>query len=92
MTATLTESVKAIVAEAQAAFTVSYDTQSIKTATTKLSELLREWQACDKMVQQTIAGLLDLVRKNCKHEGAQRGYNERDGPWMNPCPTCGYSY
>lgn len=33
--------------------------------------------------------MLHMVRKGCKHENAQRGYNERDGSWMNPCPHCG---
>lgn len=35
--------------------------------------------------------MLEMVRRGCKHEGAQRGYNERDGNWMNPCPHCGES-
>lgn len=36
--------------------------------------------------------MLNQVQSYCKHEGQQTGYNERDGSWGNPCPTCGYSY
>lgn len=32
-----------------------------------------------------------IKSSNCKHKGAQTGYNERDGSWMAPCPTCGDS-
>lgn len=32
--------------------------------------------------------MLRLVRKGCKHEGAERGFNDRDGSWMNACPHC----
>lgn len=35
--------------------------------------------------------MLQHVRMGCKHENAKRGYNERDGSWMNPCPHCGHS-
>jgi len=35
--------------------------------------------------------MLGLVRQGCKHVNAKRGYNERDGSWMNPCPHCGAS-
>ncbi len=33
--------------------------------------------------------MLHLVRKGCTHQFAERGYNERDGSWMNACPHCG---
>lgn len=35
--------------------------------------------------------MLLVVRENCEHKNAQRGYNERDGNWMSPCPHCGKS-
>ena len=35
--------------------------------------------------------VLKMVCRACTHEGAKRGYNERDGSWMNPCRHCGWS-
>lgn len=35
--------------------------------------------------------MLKMVRQGCRHENAKRGYNERDGHWMAPCPHCGAS-
>lgn len=31
-------------------------------------------------------------QRQCDHKGQKTGYNERDGSWGNPCPTCGHSY
>jgi hypothetical protein len=46
--------------------------------------------------RQSELNILKTMRSQCqqycKHEGQQTGYNERDGSWGNPCPTCGYSY
>lgn len=33
--------------------------------------------------------LIRMVREGCPHTGAETGFNERDGSWMNPCPHCG---
>lgn len=87
----LANAAKAFVGDAQEAFTVSSDVAEITVSTAALRELLKEWQARNKMVEQAIVGLLKLVRQNCKHVGAERGYNDRDGVWMCPCPTCGHS-
>jgi hypothetical protein len=76
---------------AQTAFTTSDNPADIKQSTDVLRALFREWQAHDKRVESTMVGLLKLVQSRCKHVGAERGYNERDGSWMNPCPTCGAS-
>jgi len=81
--------VEVFLLEVQQAFTVNSDLASIKTSTTKLREMLRVWDAHNKQVRSVIIGLLDLVTARCKHVGAQTGYNERDGSWMNACPTCG---
>lgn len=87
----LKDAVKEIIGEATAAFTIETDKRAIKESADKLSNLLREWNAMDGQVKKSIYSLLSVVRSNCKHEGAQRGYNERDGSWMNPCPTCEHS-
>lgn len=39
--------------------------------------------------------LVTMVRQcqsYCKHQNQKTGYNDRDGSWGSPCPTCGYSY
>lgn len=38
------------------------------------------------------SSMLKQVYEYCDHAGQQTGYNERDGGWGSPCPTCGYSY
>ena len=87
----LNEAVGKLLASAQMAFTPSDELADIKQSTDTLRALLREWQAHDKRVESTVIGLLRLVQSRCKHVGAQRGRNERDGSWMNACPTCGAS-
>lgn len=87
----LNEAVGKLLAAAQMTFTTSDDLADIKQSTNALRALLREWQAHDKRVESTVIGLLRLVQSRCKHVGAQRGSNERDGSWMNACPTCGAS-
>jgi hypothetical protein len=37
------------------------------------------------------ATMLRNIREGCPHTDAKRGWNERDGDWMNPCPHCGES-
>ena len=76
---------------AQNALTFSKEPGDIKRACDDLRDLLRGWTTLDKHVDSTVRGLLQLVQKNCAHQGAQHGYNERDGNWMSPCPTCGES-
>jgi hypothetical protein len=87
----LKDAVEQLLASAQAAFTTSDELAHIKQSTSALRELLREWQTHDKRVESTVVGLLRLVQARCTHVGAQRGRNERDGSWMNACPTCGAS-
>jgi hypothetical protein len=41
-----------------------------------------------EMLRKAVGHYRDL----CDHEGQKTGYNDRDGDWGNPCPTCGYSY
>ena len=80
-----------LLASAQTAFTVSDAPADIKRSTDALRTLFRQWREHDKRVESTVIGLMRLVQSRCKHEGAKRGYNERDGSWMSPCPTCGAS-
>jgi hypothetical protein len=87
----LNEAVAKLLTSAQMAFTSSDEPADIKQSTETLRALLREWQAHDKRLESTVYGLLRLVQSRCKHVGAQRGSNERDGAWMNTCPTCGAS-
>lgn len=35
---------------------------------------------------------IEHYERQCDHAGQKTGYNERDGSWANPCPTCGYCY
>ena len=89
MTKELDVAVTQLLASAQMAFTTSDALPDIKQSTDALREMLREWQEHDKRVESTMAGLLQLVQFRCKHVGAATGYNQRDGSWMAPCPTCG---
>ena len=91
MTKELDAAVSQLLASAQMAFTTSDALPDIKQSTDALSELFRQWREHNKRVESTVLGLLQLVRSRCKHVGAQTGYNERDGSWMAPCPTCGDS-
>lgn len=91
MTKELAAAVSQLLNNAQTAFTTSDEPADIKQSADALRALLREWQAHDKRVESTVIGLLRLMQSRCKHVGAKRGYNERDGSWMSPCPTCGDS-
>ena len=91
MSKELKDAVEQLLASAQAAFTTSDEPADIKQSTDALSALAREWQRHSERVRSTVTGLLNLVQSRCKHVGAQRGYNDRDGSWMNSCPTCGAS-
>lgn len=87
----LKEAVNKFLADVQKAFTVETDKDSIKESTAALREMLRKWQVHDKQVQSLTRNLIGIVCSYCDHAGAARGYNERDGSWMAPCPTCGHS-
>ncbi len=87
----LREAMEALLQRAQGALTFSKQPDDIKRASDTLREILRMWSALDGHFSASVRGLLDLVQRNCKHPAATRGYNERDGNWMNPCPTCGRS-
>jgi len=91
MSKELDTAVAQMLTTAQTTFTTSYEPADIKQSTDALREMLREWREHDKRVESTVVGLLRLVQSRCKHVGAQRGHNERDGSWMNTCPTCGAS-
>ena len=88
MSKDLDAAVAQLLAEAQIAFTSSDDPADIKRSAEALHKLFHAWQAQDRRVESTVLGLLRLVRSRCPHTGAKRGYNERDGSWMAPCPTC----
>lgn len=64
-------------------FPVAFD--QIPAEVKKLTDYIRAANAGIEVARTMLA----MVRKGCKHENAQRGYNERDGSWMNPCPHCG---
>jgi len=85
------EAVNELLKRAQAALTFSTESADIKRACDDLRELLRAWDLLDDSVRSSVGGVLQIVRNNCKHPDAKRGYNERDGDWMSPCPVCGES-
>ena len=88
----LTVAVEGVFAEAMRAWArcaLSSGPEDIKVATTELEDLLRFMESTVKPARVGIASMLEQVRARCKHPGAQRGHNERDGSWMNRCPTCG---
>jgi hypothetical protein len=87
----LDDAVQESVAVAAAAFDASTDKAAIKAATTVMIGVLTEWHAKHDAVKRAVGGLLETVRRGCDHEGASRGYNDRDGSWMAPCPHCGDS-
>jgi hypothetical protein len=60
----------------------------IKAEIKKLLALLAERQAEVKLLRNAIGH----YQNQCDHKGQKTGFNERDGSWGNPCPTCGYSY
>jgi hypothetical protein len=91
MSKELDTAVAQLLTSAQMAFTTSDDLTEIKQSTEALRDLIRQWREQDKRVESTVIGLLRLVQSRCKHIGATRGHNERDGSWMSPCPTCGHS-
>lgn len=87
----LTEALLVTAEAASKCLIVGKDKPRIKEATTELRQLLALWAEHNKAATETIRTLLAVAREWCDHAGAQRGYNERDGSWMNPCPTCGHS-
>ena len=91
MTKELDAVVTQLLAEAQMAFTTSDTPADLKQSADALRALLHEWYARHKRVETTVIGLLQLVQSRCEHVGAATGYNQRDGSWMAPCPTCGAS-
>lgn len=64
----------------------------IKSVADLLRQRLKDHQTVFDMERAPAIALLDMVQKLCKHKGAETGYNDRDGSWMSPCPTCGHSY
>ena len=79
--------VKKFVAE----MTTSFDPSDIRGSSGKLRDALTRWRNMNKFVETTLIGLLKIITSSCVHKGAQHGSNERDGSWMNTCPTCGHS-
>lgn len=59
--------------------------EAIPAEVKRLTEIIRSRDADVRVARE----LLALVRRGCGHEKAERGYNERDGSWMNACPHCG---
>ena len=91
MSKDLDAAVAQLLTSAQMAFTTSDEPADIKQSTDALRALMQSWRKQDQRVESTVIGLIRLVQARCKHVGAKRGYNERDGSWMAPCPTCGHS-
>jgi hypothetical protein len=91
VTKELDDAVSQLLTSAQLTFTISDAAADIKQSTDALRALLHEWRTHDSRVESTVVGLLRLMQSRCKHVGARRGHNERDGSWMAACPTCGAS-
>jgi hypothetical protein len=89
VTKELDDAVSQLLTSAQLAFTISDAPADIKQSTEALRALLHAWHTHDNRVETTVIGLLRLMQSRCKHVGAPRGHNERDGSWMATCPTCG---
>lgn len=64
-------------------FPVPFD--DIPAEVARLTAVIRAAQADIELASTMLA----MVRRGCDHKGAERGYNERDGSWMNACPHCG---
>lgn len=82
------EAVRRFIADAMGKFHAADPASSAKA----IRGLLADWKRFDKLVHTTLPGILEICTNACDHNGAQTGYNERDGSWMNPCPKCGHSY
>lgn len=61
--------------------------ENIPAEVKKLTEFIRGKRAEVEVASKMLA----MVREGCEHKDAERGYNERDGSWMNPCSHCGAS-
>lgn len=59
----------------------------IKTECKRIREAIKGHQAELKILTSMIRAIQD----GCAHEGQKVGYNDRDGDWASPCPTCGMS-
>jgi len=57
----------------------------LKREVDKLRNLIKERQEEINLLQVAITAYTTM----CKHVGRSGGYNDRDGDWFNPCPTCG---
>ncbi len=55
-------------------------------------QILRNEVAIRKNEINLLSAAIQHYIKQCDHKGQKTGWNERDGSWGNPCPTCGYSY
>ena len=62
--------------------------EQIKKELAKLRAEIAKREADLKLLRQAVKHYQD----QCDHAGQKTGYNERDGSWGNPCPTCGYNY
>ncbi len=62
--------------------------EEIKLETEKLRNQIFKLSSEEKLLRQAIKHYQSL----CDHKGQKTGYNDRDGSWGSPCPTCGYSY
>lgn len=69
------------------AIVLSHDVAKIKENADYLRARLRDIDA----ERKAVVALMQANNSLCAHDGAKRGYNERDGSWMNPCPTCGHA-
>lgn len=62
--------------------------EEIKTEVDKLANQIRQRESEIKLLRTAI----QHYQNQCDHVGQKTGYNERDGGWGSPCPTCGYAY
>ena len=69
----------------------SNDKEEIRRKTEAIRAALAELRAKTDIAKEVLVPLLEMAQRRCTHEDAQRGYNGRDGSWMNTCPTCGAS-
>lgn len=87
----LVAALEATAALASKQLVIGRDKARIKSATDELGRLLTLWTNSGRAAADLLRQLLTAARRQCDHAGAQSGYNERDGSWMSPCPTCGDS-
>ena len=57
----------------------------------EIAKLLHEIEIRDSETE-ILRHAIDHYQRQCDHKGQKTGYNDRDGSWAAPCPTCGHTY